>query len=77
MYLTDQYQTESLPTDVKNWATSISADVLVESMPFKSSTPFVKKDTILLNRWDIETHFFKDEVEVKVGFFQKLFNGFL
>lgn len=75
MTLVDQYIDNSLPPDLKKSVDAMSASNQRPKSPFKSASPSLDKRLIELNRWDIETHFFKDEVEVKVGFFQKLFNG--
>lgn len=75
MILTDQYYAGDLPTDVKTWSAGLSGEAIAEATRFKSMMPSFQKEAVNLNRWDIETHFFKDEAEVKVGFLQKLFSG--
>lgn len=70
MILVDQYQDEDLPKDV------MSLDFSQREEPSNSFMSLSRsKNSMNLDRWDIETHFYKSESEVKVGFLKSLFKG--
>lgn len=75
MTIIDQYNESELPKDVQDWAAGTTTIDFGDVSGAKEAATMLEKDTSFLNRWDINTHFFKDDAEVKVGFFKKLFSG--